>query len=199
MESKKGVSKGVVISIIFIILFVLAVIAAAFYIQNNKPQVIEQETFEGGSVTLTYADEENLFIMENGVPTADLVGMAYDSADKYFDFTIKTVVDEADYIEYEIVLVKDEDISTALDDNVKIYLEKEDRGTYIKVDDPLVFVSNVKDKKLGNNVMAIYKVKKNSSGNDNYRLRMWISEDADITSEQIQNYGVKVKIKGEAK
>ena len=199
MESKKSISKVVIISIVFIILFVVAVIAGAFYIQNNKPQIIEQETLEGGSITLTYTDEENLFVIENGVPTADLVGMAYDSADKYFDFTIKTLLDDADYIEYEIVLVKDEDISTTLDDNVKVYLEKEDRGTYTKVGEPLVFTSNVKDKKIGDNVMSIYKFKKNSSGNDNYRLRMWISETANITPDQIQNYGVKVKIIGNAK
>lgn len=199
MENKKGVSKGVIIGIIFIILFVVAVIVGAFYIHNNKPQIIEQETLDGGSVTLTYADEENLFVIENGAPTADLVGMAYDSADKYFDFTVKTVVDEADYIEYKIVLVKEEDFSTALDDNIKVYLEKEDSGTYTKVIEPLIFESNVQDKKLGDNAMSIFKLKKDSSGNDNYRLRMWISEDASIAPEQIQSYGVKVKIMGEAK
>lgn len=199
MESKKGVSKAVVISIVFIILVVVAVIAGAFYIQSSKPQVIEQETLEGGSITLTYADDENLFVIENAIPTADLVGMAYDSADKYFDFTVKTLIDEADYIEYKIVLVKDEEISTALDENIKVYLEKEDSGTYTKVIEPLLFESNITDKKLGKNVMAIFKFKKNSSGNDNYRLRMWISEDANITPDQIQNYGVNVKIIGEAK
>ena len=199
MESKKGVSKGVVISIVFIILVVVAVIVCAVFIQSSKPQVIEQETLEGGSITLTYADDENLFVIENAIPTADLVGMAYDSADKYFDFTVKTLVDEADYIEYKIVLVKDEEISTALDENIKVYLEKEDSGTYTKVIEPLLFESNITDKKLGENAMAIFKFKKNSSGNDNYRLRMWISEDANITPDQIQNYGVNVKIIGEAK
>lgn len=199
MENKKGLSKGVIVSIIFIISVVILSIVGAFYLQNSRPQVIEQETFDGGSVILTYADDENLFVIENGTPTADLVGMSYDSADKYFDFTVKTMVDEADFIEYKIVLIKNEDISTALDDNVKVYLEKEDRGTYTKVSEPLVFESNIMDKSLGESVMSIFKIKKSSSGNDNYRLRMWISDEAIVSTEQIQNYGVKIAIVGEAK
>ena len=199
MENKRGLSKVVIVSVIFIISSVSLLIIGAFYLQNSKPQVIEQETFDGGSVILTYADDENLFVIENGVPTTDLVGMTYDSADKYFDFTVKTIVDEADFIEYKIVLIKKEAISTALDDNVKVYLEKEDRGTYTKVSEPLVFESNINDKSLGESAMSIFKIKKNSSGNDNYRLRMWISDEAIVSPEQIQNYGVKIAIVGEAK
>ena len=43
------------------------------------------------------------------------------------------VIDDAEYIEYQIVLVKDEKASSALDSNIKVYLEKEDSGTYSKV------------------------------------------------------------------
>ena len=201
MENKKGISRGVLISIIVIIVVVVAIVGLAFIVFFNKPEVIQQETLEGGSITLTYSDEENLFVMENGVPTTDAVGMKFDSADKYFDFTVKTVVDDAEYIEYQIVLVKDEKASSALDSNIKVYLEKEDSGTYTKVGDPVIFVSEGEANKDSDEDVskAIYKIKKTSNDNDNYRLRMWIDENAEVTSDVIQNYGVKVTIKGEAK
>lgn len=201
MESKKGVSKGVLISIIVIILGAVAIVGLSFLGFANKPEVIQQETLEGGSITLTYSDEENLFVLENGMPTADSVGMAFDSADKYFDFTVKTVVDEAEYIEYQIILVKDNEFSTAIDSNIKVYLEKEDSGTYTKVGEPVKFVNEVKEKEEEDEEVstAIFKIKKTSSDNDNYRLRMWVDEMANIDPSQIQNYGVKVTIEGEAK
>lgn len=198
MENKNVISKGVKYSIVTIILVIIAVIGCSFFLYANKPQVIQQETLEGGSITLTYSDDENLFVMENGVPTSDSVGMIFDSADKYFDFTVKTVVDEADYIEYQIILEKDNDVSTALDSNVKVYLEREDSGTFVKVGEPIKFATEVSENDEDVS-LAIFKVKKTSNDTDNYRLRMWIDETATIDANQIQNYGVKVAIKGEAK
>ena len=199
MSSKKGLSKKVVFLIIAIVVVVVGIVIGAFYIKSLEPEVIQQETLSGGNVSLTYTDEENLFAIQSAIPTSDLVGVKYDSADKFFDFTVKIDIEEADYIEYEILLIKDEIVSTALDKNIKVYLEKEDSGTYVKVSDPLIFDSNINDEKLGESIMSVYKVKKKTSGNDNYRLRMWLADTAVFPVEQIQCFGVKVAIRGVAK
>lgn len=199
MESKKGVSKGVLLGVLLIIVLVLGVIGASFYIYDNKPSNVEEKTFDGGRVSLTYTDEANLFTIENAVPTSDLVGIKYDSADLFFDFSVKTEIEEANYVEYEIILVKDETVSTALDNNIKVYLEKEDRGTYTKVAGPDTFVSDVDDNSIGKQAMSFYKQKKSSDGTDNYRLRMWLSDTAVFSPEEVQNYGIKIAIRGIAK
>lgn len=199
MENKKGISKGILISCISIVLLVIVIVIVAFYIHNNQPVDVIEENLSGGIVSLTYSDEENLFVIENAMPTSDIVGTKYDSAELFFDFTVKTEIEDANYIEYEIFLVKDEMSSTALNENVKVYLEKEKQGTYSKVVAPVVFDSNYKDEELGTDIMNVYKQKKTTSGSDNYRLRMWISDTAVFNEGEVQNFGVKIAIKGTAK
>lgn len=199
MENKKGVSKGLVVSIFIILILVLGIIGGAFYIYCNQPKDIIENTLDGGNISLTYTDETNLFTIENAIPTSDVVGKVYDSAELFFDFTVKVDLEEASEIEYEVILVKDETISTAINENVKVYLEKEKSGTFVKVAGPEKFTSNVKNDKFGDNAMSVYKNMRTSSGNDNYRLRMWISDTAVFDVAQIQNFGVKVAINGVAK
>lgn len=199
MESKKGVSKGVVICCIVIVFLVVSIVAGAFYIYYGTPEEVYQETLDGGKIALSYADEENLFLLENLIPTSDLVGTVYDSADMFFDFTVNVDIEEANNIEYEVLLVKDETLSTALNTNIKIYLEKEEKDGYVKVAGPEFFSSNVEDSALGNSVMSLYKTQRKSNGNDNYRLRLWLSDSAVVTPNEIQNFGIKVALKGKAK
>lgn len=199
MEVKKGVSKGVIISCIIIVILVVGIIAGGFYIYYGSPAEVYQESLTGGNISLTYSDEENLFSIENAIPTSDIVGTAYDSADLFYDFTVKVDIEDANLIEYEVLLVKDETLSTALNNNIKIYLEKEKSGSYVKVAGPEAFSSNVDDEKIGNSVMAVYKEKRIESGNDNYRLRMWVSDTASIKPGELQNYAVKIALRGVAK
>lgn len=195
MESKKGISKKIIILIIAIVAVTIGVIGGSFYLYSRLTVEVKEDTLEGGNVALTYTDEENLFIIENAVPTSDLVGTELDSAELYFDFTVHTEVEEANYMEYEIILVKDDSVSTALDKNIKVYLEKEDSGSYNQVVSPILFKSNVKDNDYNSSAMSIFKYKRATSGNDNYRLRLWVADTAIINDGEIQNFGVKVAIR----
>ena len=47
--------------------------------------------------------------------------------------------------------------------------------------------------------MSVYEEKTTTNRTDNYRLRMWISDKAVFSPEEIQNYTVKIAIKGEAR
>lgn len=199
MGVKRSVSKGVVIACIIIVILVACIVGGAFYIYYGSPKEVYQESLTGGNISLTYSDEENLFAIENAIPTSDIVGKAYDSADLFFDFTVKVDIEDANYIEYDVLLVKDETLSTAINNNIKVYLEKEKNGSYVKVAGPELFTSNLDDEQIGNSVMSIYKEKHTESGNDNYRLRMWLSDSAKINAGEIQNYAVKVALKGKAK
>ena len=199
MENKKGISKGILITCLIIVLLVVGIVVGAFYIHNNQPVDVIEEDLVGGNVSLTYSDEENLFVIENAIPTSDMVGTKLDSAELFFDFTVKTEIEDANYVEYEIILVKDESTSTSLNDNIKVYLEKEKRGTYSKVVEPTIFKTNLTDAELGSDLMSVYKQKKTSSGSDNYRLRLWVSDTAVFNVGEVQNFGIKIALKGVAK
>ena len=48
------------------------------------------------------------------------------------------------------------------------------------------------------NAMTIYKGTNKNNKTENFRLRMWISDTAEVTPEQIQNYSVKIMVDGKA-
>lgn len=198
MENKKGISKKVWLLIISVIFGVCVVIGASSYIFYNQPKDVEVDELSGGEVLLTYTDDENLFSITNAVKMSDANGIAQSAADKYFDFTVSTDINNANNIEYSIILEKDETISTSLDEHVKIYLEKQNSGSYVQVFGPEVFSSNIKDGVYAGEAMTILNVNKKNSTKDNYRLRMWISDEANFTPEEIQNFGVKIIVDGKA-
>ena len=66
----------------------MGIVVGAFYIHNNQPVDVIEENLTGGDISLTYSDEENLFVIENAIPTSDIVGIKYDSAELFFDFTV---------------------------------------------------------------------------------------------------------------
>ena len=92
-------------------------------------------------------------ILDNSIHNYHLIFLA---SYKFFDFSINTDISNANNLEYSIILVKNEELSTALDENVKIYLEKEVSGSYSEVTGPIVYSSNMKDDKY-ENAMTIYK------------------------------------------
>ena len=197
MSNKKGISFKVWMLLIAVFLSVGAVIGVSTYLFYGDEKNIEYDEVSGGEISMTYTDDQNIFSIINGVKMSDAEGIAQDASDKYFDFAINTDISNANNLEYSIILVKDETLSTALDENVKIYLEKEVSGSYSEVYGPVVFSSNMKDSEY-ENAMTIYKGSNKNNKTENFRLRMWISSDANITPEQIQNYSVKIMVDGKA-
>ena len=197
MTNKKGISFKVWMLLIAVFLSVGAVIGVSSYLFYGEPKNIEYDEVSGGEISMTYTDDKNVFAITNGIKMSDAEGMIQDASDKFFDFSINTDISNANNLEYSIILVKDETLSTALDENVKIYLEKEVSGSYSEVAGPIVFSSNMKDSELGE-AMTIYKGTNKNNKTENFRLRMWISDTAEVIPEQIQNYSVKIMVDGKA-
>ena len=189
MANKKEISFKVWMLLIAVFLSVGAVIGLSSYLFYCEPKNIEYDEVSGGEISMTYTDDKNIFAITNGIKMSDADGMIQDASDKFFDFSINTDI--------SIILVKDEELSTALDENVKIYLEKEVSGSYSEVTGPIVFSSNMKDSEY-KNAMTIYKGTNKNNKTENFRLRMWISDTAEVTPEQIQNYSVKIMVDGKA-
>lgn len=198
MEEKKGISKKIWIIIFTIIFGIGLIVAGSGMTYYSSSKNVEYEELNGGEVSLTYTDDENVFAITNAIPMSDVAGISQDGADRYFDFTVSTDINNANNIEYSIVLLKDETASTTLNENIRIYLEQQSSGTYEEVFGPGVFISNVRDDEYQGDAMTILKTNKKTTTKDNYRLRMWVSDDASVTPEEIQNYAVKIIVKGKA-
>lgn len=163
---------------------------------NRKKEVIEK-TERGANVTLNYTGNSDSYSIVNVVPTTDVVAMVDVNEGNYLDFSVDVDFDKALSVEYEISAMKNSSMSTISDDDIRIYLERENSGTYDKVFGPKSFVGLKKVSDFGSEKgsMVLANVKKKKSGTDNYRLRMWLSDTSLLSNG---NYSVKIVVKGKA-
>ena len=166
-----------------------------FYKQETNKVIVKDEL--GGDVYLKYVGNTNGLTLLNVSPMSDQLGALQDGDNKYFDFSVEVDLDEADFVEYEIAIVKDKSFSNIPDDEVKFYLEEENSGSFSKVFGPSEFKPLEKKTELGTDKgdMVLYTVKKADSGTINYRLRMWMAETSTMP---VGNYSVEVSINGKA-
>lgn len=193
MDSKNS-NKSFAIVLTIIILLLIGIIIAGIIIFNTSAKKIIEEEENGADIILNYSSNDSGLQINNAKPKKDADGIVNG---EYFDFSIETLLDNAEKIEYEISVVKDEINSTISDEDIRIYLEKEKEGTYTMVFGPEKFTPLKKDSKFGSKKgsMPLIEVKKNNSTTDNYRLKMWLSEKATTNG----TYAVEVEVNAIAK
>lgn len=203
-ENKSNSSKFIFISVILVTILVILVLCLSFTAfkkatSEDGTNPSNDSNGNGGinsKISMTYTENMNGISIQDALPTSDEVGKHLKGKGEYFDFTIKSNVVNSS-ITYEIAAIKDKS-STISDDSIKLYLEKQNSGTYEQVMEPTIFKSITKRSKIGSpkGSMVLYKLNRKKSGTDNYRLRMWIKEDAVV--EMDKSYTVKVNVYGKA-
>lgn len=197
-KKEKELSKEFWITVISICTFMVLLITIAFIVfAHRAPEVIEKEA-DGGYVTLNYTTASTALSILNATPTTDAVGMKKNDDGQYFDFSVDVNLEDASKVEYEISVIKDDKRCTIKDEDIRIYLEKEDSGTYTKFFGPKPFKPSKNYSSIGSEIgsMVLANVKKIKTGTDNYRLRMWLSDNAMATGG---SYAVEVDIHAVAK
>lgn len=184
-----------VITICSILLILVMIGFIAF--SNRKPEVIKKEE-DGGFVTLNYSSEVNALTILKATPLSDAVGMKNMTDGQYFDFSVDVNVSEAPIVEYEISIIKDKKTSTIEDEDIRIYLEKEESGTYTKVFGPEEYVPSKNYTSAGSEVgsMVLLNSQTKKTITENYRLRMWLSDKAIVKDG---SYSVEIDIHAIAK
>ena len=180
------------ISVILILVVIFSFIMFFKHQKNNVNEVIKNSV-----VTMNYKTSTADFKLANLTPMSNEVGKALRTEGSYFDFAVSSQLDEDSSVQYEIALIKDSE-STISDNDVVIYLEKQNSGSYAKGDDPTIFMPSKKKTSLGSPAksMVVDKVTLSSEKVVNYRLRMWIREGAVVDPSGV--YSVKVKVFGQA-
>ena len=203
-ENKSNSSKFIFISVILVTILVILVLCLSFTAFKRATSEDGTNSNNGSNgngginskISMTYTENMNGISIQDALPTSDEVGKKLNGKGEYFDFTIKSNIVNSS-ITYEIAAIKDKS-STISDDSIKLYLEKQNSGTYEQVMEPTIFKSITKKSKIGSpkGSMVLYKLNRKKSGTDNYRLRMWIKEDAVV--EMDKSYTVKVNVYGKA-
>ena len=196
-KGSNKLSKTFWILTLILCILCIAGISIGFYFYKKETNKVIVKDELGGDVYLKYVGNTNGLTLLNASPMTDQLGALQDGDNKYFDFSVEVDLDEADFVEYEIAIVKDKSFSNIPDNEVKFYLEEENSGSFSKVFGPSEFKPLEEKTELGTDKgdMVLYTVKKADSGTINYRLRMWMAETSTMP---VGNYSVEVSINGKA-
>ena len=172
--------------------------------ENNKPPKDNNDNkpvSEDGLIDFVYTEDKtygNYIYLINQFPTADEVGKSLEGQYKTFDFKLK-FNKKSQGIKYQITLNK-MDISDLENSWVKVYLENEGKGLNncyrtngrIKTFDEYPLYNNDNSEIiLYNGVVTDKDVER---GYQNYRLRMWISEDVKVVNQDYLSKTIVAKV-----
>lgn len=196
METKNS-TKAFITLMVSISFLLIGFIVVGFVIFSIRGKEIIEEEENGANLIINYTDNTTGLKIKDVNPTTDEIGMKNLKKGEFFDFSVEVDLDNAASVEYEIALVKNIKTSSLTNDDVRIYLEKEESGTYTKVFGPEKFTPLTKKTKYGSKIgtMVIYSNKKSNSTADKYRLRMWMSDKA---KESTGSFDVEVVVNGKA-
>lgn len=192
---EKNSSSKLFIIIIALLIFSITIVGvslATFTYTKEKENI---NTISTGNIYLNYTEDTNGINITDAYPMADEVGKKLTNEDQYFDFSVKADLTGNVVTNYEIAAEKTE-TSTLNNDEVRLYLEKKVDDTYQEVMVPKEFTPLKESTEIGTlaGTMLLDKASFKKSGIINYRLRMWVADDAILTDIQ-KSFGVKVSIK----
>lgn len=177
-EENKGKLYFTLIALLLIVLLVIGISVVTVTFSKKGDRV---NTITTGNISLDFTEDNNGITITNAMPTTDMTGKKLSKSGEYFDFSIISNLTGYANITYEISAVKIS--SSTLDNNdVKLYLEKKKSGIYTEVMKPTKFIPLSSKSDIGSEegTMVLYKETVNKTKTDNYRLRMWLSDTAEI-------------------
>ena len=178
MEKKK--EKVIILGLILImIVAVVGVSYAAFSYTDTGTKV---NSITSGAITMTYTESDNVISMDGALPTTDKTGTVRLKEGEYFDFTISSTITGNVNINYEISAKDITSSDRKIDgSNIKLYLTKiTEDGT----EEALMSPETYNEESIANDYtgrpageMSLYTSSMNSSETNNYRLRMYVTEE----------------------
>ena len=193
---KNKVTIKTLIFIIFVSICFISFSVFGFIKYSEIKNNVVEKNLDGGKVSLNYLSDFSFLNKSNQSPLIDSLGIISSDVDGYFDFDVDTEFDNANNISYELSLSKVS--GTIPDGDIKVYLEKEDSGTYSAVFEPKLFKKINKDSDLGSKKGSMILVKSSlkKSTVDHYRLRTWVSDKSMLSTG---NYVLEINLVAKAK
>ena len=171
-----------IIIIVMLIVLVLAVIGVSYAAFNYSKTGEKVNSITTGSITMTYTETDNTISLSGALPTTDETGKVRLKEGEYFDFTISSEIVGDVNINYEISAkdITDSGVRKIDGSNIKLYLTRlTDDG-----EEELMSPETYNEEESSNSYtgrpageMSLYTSSMNSSESNNYRLRMYVTEE----------------------
>lgn len=189
---KKNKSKQLVLSILGILSLVMITAGVTYAIFTYTKLGSTENTITVGTIKLLYTENTGVgkgIKITNALPISDAEGKAYDTDGYVFDFKVEGENSGDEVIPYEVTLRQKSD-STLDNKIVKVYFTKMSGGSETAVFEPTLFSALTQTTvDVGDNVektLITEEVPAGATGASkyiqDYRLRMWIDENADFSA-----------------
>ena len=176
MKTKKKENIIIIVILVVMLLAIIGVSWAAFNFSQagNTPNKITT-----GSITMTYTESDNTISLSNALPTTDKTGTTRLKEGEYFDFTVSSEITGDVNINYEIS-AKEVGDGTIDGSNIKLYLTKLNGDEEEQLMSPEVYNEEASENTYTGRPageMSLYTSSMNSSESNDYRLRMYVTEE----------------------
>ena len=199
MKTKKKENVIIIVILVVMVIAIIGVSYAAFSFsrQGNTPNKITT-----GSITMTYTESSNTISLSNALPTTDKTGTTRLKEGEYFDFTVSSEITGEVNINYEIS-AKEVGEGTIDGSNIKLYLTRlTEDGTEEQLMTPKVYNEETSENTYTGrpaNEMSLYTGSMNASESNDYRLRMYVTEEYNPQGDGGGlTFAVKVNVYGKA-
>ena len=193
MESRENNQKNVLLSVLGVAILVVAVVGISFaaYSGSNTGGVNKVST---GNITFSYAEPTSGITLSNAASITDTAGKALTNK---FDFTVTTTTNGALTIPYDVTLTKVTG-NTLGDDMVKVYVTKNSDKDVVKdVTKVSALSSYTRGEDTTNTKLLFSSSHAHTSASTvatNYSFRMWVSQDATLTSSSSQTFKALINV-----
>jgi len=191
-----------VLPMVMLLLLIVATIGVTYAAFTFTKEGTVENVIESSTIMLTYTEGKTGITLNEAYPISDEAGKMLTGTDNVFDFTVQATLGKSNVIGYEVTAVKIPitDMTPLEDSEVKLYLERviDPNTTYEEVLMPTNFIARSTSTQLGSPVgsMILDSGTFTNEGTTihNYRLRLWVDEDAEIPSGEARKYGVKINV-----
>lgn len=202
---QNSLSRQILLSILGLAILVVAVVGVSYAVLVNDFDVSKINVINTENISLSYVESSNGISISNAMPISDFEGKSLVGESNVFDFEISSSIVGSATVSYEIVAEKVQVDGVELDNNnIKIYLEKLVNGQYLATpitEIPKGFIRNGIPSELGSSsdeMTLHYGSFQNLDDQkkvftDNYRLRMWISENT-VIDDVSRTFQIKINV-----
>ena len=165
---------------------------------------MKEITISTSGVAFRYTEGKNKIELSEVMPLTDEQGK---NQNNYFEFEVSAYTDDTFEVPYDITVKKSDD-SGNIDDAIKLYLTKVDRNgneeeiKLVTLDKANKYINNeINLNNIRERLLYSTRVPKGVGYNQKYRLRMWVSYDADYTQAKYNNakFSLTVNVYGNGK
>lgn len=193
-EDNKEKRKFLIFLLIFIICLTFLISSVSFAIISTYHSGSHDNVINANSVLFSFTEDSNHIKILNAYPTSDEIGKSYNGHNQYFDFSVSVGFSKKSKdknLKYEVSLIPLS--GNTLDSKyIRVYLTENNREVSIKQNTVNNFSDLDKSSKFNNGrILVIKKVTDNTVSN--YRLRLWLSDQYQITGKS-QVFKCKVAV-----